>query len=602
MNKYILFGAGAFAQKAIHLIGKHNIEFIIDNDANKSGKHLHGIPIYYYGDKKKECLKYKIIIAVSSKYYEEINEELKKDGFNNFISINKIQCEVIKKKIEGRFDCIELYKKCMKWIKNNSVDTEAIICTSHKKKGYPEVSGYYIPTLIRWGYKKLAYNYSLWLLDIQKKNGAWYDTDDNAPYIFDTAQILKGLIAARRLYNSTERIDNAIIAGVEWIFSCMTYEGRLVTPDKKCWGNNEEMCSELIHLYCISPLIDAGRIFNKPEYINNAKRILSYYKTNYYDKIVNFSLLSHFYAYVVEAMLDLEEIDIARKAMKNIEAYQMESGAIPAYNDVDWVCSTGMLQLALIWFRLGELERGNKAFEYACKLQNESGGWYGSYISEENPNEENNYFPEEEISWANKYFLDALYYKNKAEFEKSHDSFLENIDKCDERYFTIKNIISEYHNVRILDLGCGKGRYIKNLLEDLPENNYYGVDISEKVMKGLRDKPVHCKIGLLTDVPYGDNEFTIVYTCEALEHAIDINSAIREMARITKSGGKIVIIDKNAECYGMMEIGAWEQWFDIELLKAQMYIYCDKVEVKKGLKYNGYANSNLFTAWIGTVR
>ena len=33
------------------------------------------------------------------------------------------------------------------------------------------------------------------------------------------------------------------------------------------------------------------------------------------------------------------------------------------------------------------IERGNAAFRYACKLQNSSGGWYGSYLSIENMEE-----------------------------------------------------------------------------------------------------------------------------------------------------------------------------------------------------------------------
>ena len=71
---------------------------------------------------------------------------------------------------------------------------------------------------------------------------------------------------------------------------------------------------------------------------------------------------------------------------------------------------------------------------------------------------------------------------------------------------------------------------------------------------------------------------------------------------VTKSGGKLVIIDKNDDCYGELEIGALEQWFNIDDLKHLMDLYCDNVEVKKGLKCKGVYNSNLFTAWIGTVR
>lgn len=124
----------------------------------------------------------------------------------------------------------------------------------------------------------------------------------------------------------------------------MTAEGQLVTPDKECWGNDESMCSELIHLYCLSPLIEAGKLYHKEEYSEKAQLILNYYKENYLDKILNFSLLSHFYSYVIEALVDLGEEDLARSAMKQMETYQKKSGAISAYYNVDWTCSTGMFR------------------------------------------------------------------------------------------------------------------------------------------------------------------------------------------------------------------------------------------------------------------
>lgn len=52
MNKYILFGAGVYARKAIELIGKDNIKFIVDNNPEKAGSLLDGIKIYYYKEKK----------------------------------------------------------------------------------------------------------------------------------------------------------------------------------------------------------------------------------------------------------------------------------------------------------------------------------------------------------------------------------------------------------------------------------------------------------------------------------------------------------------------------------------------------------------------
>lgn len=41
----------------------------------------------------------------------------------------------------------------------------------------------------------MAVTYAGWLCSIQHEEGAWYDTDDKEPYVFDTAQILKGLVA-----------------------------------------------------------------------------------------------------------------------------------------------------------------------------------------------------------------------------------------------------------------------------------------------------------------------------------------------------------------------------------------------------------------------
>ena len=199
----------------------------------------------------------------------------------------------------------------------------------------------------------------------------------------------------------------------------------------------------------------------------------------------------------------------------------------------------------------------------------------------------------------NKYFLDALYYKNQAEFEEVSECFLENISKEDERYITIRNVIANYSNAKILDVGCGKGRYLKNLLEDEPNNEYYGIDISKSVMKDLDSSPLICKTGVMTNIPFSDDMFTVVYTCEELEHSIDIRNAIREMARVTKKNGYIVVIDKNDGCYGTWEIGDWEQWPNEDELREIMMDYCSLVTVKHGLKYEGMSNPDLFTAWTG---
>lgn len=309
-------------------------------------------------------------------------------------------------------------EKAKKWIANNTIDGNGITVTSKRKLIYPEVTGYYIPSLLKWDMKDTAIAYAKYLCGIQKEDGSWYDSKDKAPYIFDSAQILKGLVAIRDIYPEA---DEHILKGCDWILSNMHEDGRLVTPDEDSWGGDESFCSELIHVYCLEPIRDAGRIFGKQEYIDAAEKILGYYIKEKKDKIDNFDLLSHFHAYVMEGLYDLGQTDVCREAMERLEKFRTPKGAIPGLNDVPWVCSTGIFQLAIVWYKLGEKQKGDELFYYACRLQNESGGWYGSYPEDKFRNifyrgrKKPYYFPDEEISWAVKYFLDAYYYKKQLE-------------------------------------------------------------------------------------------------------------------------------------------------------------------------------------------
>ena len=499
---------------------------------------------------------------------------------------------------------IKIFNRSLGWIKASTISGNGITVTSKQNVIYPEVTGYYIPTLLEWGERDLAVSYAKYLCSIQKKDGSWYDAYDKAPYIFDSAQILKGLISIK---NILPEVESHIVQGCDWLIGNMDENGRLVTPSKDAWGNDDNFCSELIHLYCLTPLVDAAVIFNRADYKKAADKICDFYKRNYIDKILNFSLLSHFYAYVMEGLLDLGESETVKQAMNNLKKYQNPKGGVPGLKDVNWICSTGLFQLALVWYKLGELEKGNHIFDYACKFQNESGGWFGSYPASwtdklRKGKQKAYYFPDEEISWANKYFLDALAYKTKLEFESQADIFQEKIDINDGRYQLIENRLTNIMKnrsegtVAVCDIGCGKGRYIQNLVMKYPNNKYYACDLSHKVMDGLKS-PIEKKQGRLTCIPYHNAMFDFVYVCEALEHAINLEGSLKEIFRVLKPDGIAVIIDKPVEQLGKLKIEDWEQWIDDEQLSSIVQQLGGGLEIIKSVAYEGKMDG-LFRAWI----
>lgn len=494
---------------------------------------------------------------------------------------------------------ITSFNRAMDWIRKNTIENKGIAVTNRNHKIYPEVTGYLIPSLIQWGERELAESYAQYLCSIQKEDGSWYDSDGHAPYVFDSAQILKGLLAARSMLSCA---DTPIIKGCDWILSNMKPDGRLTTPDREAWGN-EDYCSELVHIYCLTPLREAGKLYGRPDYLEAADRILAYYKREKLEQIRNFSLLSHFYAYVMEGLCDLGETELCKEAMMRLEKYRNRRQGIPGLHDVPWVCSTGMFQLAAVWYKLGELDKGNSLFHYALSLQNPSGGWFGSYPAPSifakfyRGRKQPYYFPKDEISWANKYFLDALALKEGLEFERMAPMFMENIDISDGRYLAVRNELESCgEGVMVCDAGCGKGRYLKHLAQELPQNTYYAMDLSGQVMGGI-DCVSDKRTGMLTQIPYESNKFDLVYSCEALEHAINLEGAFKELYRIVKPGGKLIIIDKPLECMGSLAVYEWEQWISDEDIHRLSTECGGTLEIIKSVPYEG-RDDGLFRAWI----
>lgn len=291
-------------------------------------------------------------------------------------------------------------QRAIRWIKNHRIPASGIAVHSKSRIPSQEVTGYLIPTLYAWGERTLAKELAAWEAMIQHPTGAFL-APDGIPYTFDTAQVMRGFLS---LLDEIPQLESNLRRACEFVATHISKNGEVKTPSYAMWRTpGGGVFSEYTNLYVIPPLLEAGNRLQEPSYVNAALRALSYYMSR--DDLVEFkpslSTFSHIFGYMLEALIDLGEIDLARKGLSQAAAIQRDDGAIPAFPGAEWVCSTGMAQLSLAWYKVGDVEYADRALSYLESIQNRSGGWFGSY----GPGAA--YFPDAEISWAPKFFLDC---------------------------------------------------------------------------------------------------------------------------------------------------------------------------------------------------
>ncbi|MFL5732691.1 MAG: class I SAM-dependent methyltransferase [Chloroflexia bacterium] len=94
---------------------------------------------------------------------------------------------------------------------------------------------------------------------------------------------------------------------------------------------------------------------------------------------------------------------------------------------------------------------------------------------------------------------------------------------------------------KLLEVGCGAGRYTRAFLRYRPDLEVYGCDISHialgEAQAADRTGKIHYKLGDALDLPYEDASFDIVVLFDVLEHVTDVDRAASEVARVLRPGG-----------------------------------------------------------------
>ena len=242
--------------------------------------------------------------------------------------------------------------------------------------GYPETTGYIVETFIdaatilrRPELTRRANRMIDWLLGLQHADGAFpghYGEPGSKPVIFNTGQIMHGLLAGLLRLNRPECLTAAVRAGF-WLVEQQDEDG--------CWRRSQH--NDIPHTYDTRAswaLLRTGLVAQEKTLADAARHQLDWaltqqaddgwFATNAFEKEA--PPFTHTIAYAIRGFLessvlvnDDRYLAAARRAAEALTRLQRRDGWLAGCYGRNWVprasycCLTGLAQMAVNWTRLG---------------------------------------------------------------------------------------------------------------------------------------------------------------------------------------------------------------------------------------------------------
>jgi len=108
---------------------------------------------------------------------------------------------------------------------------------------------------------------------------------------------------------------------------------------------------------------------------------------------------------------------------------------------------------------------------------------------------------------------------------------------------TLRKLLPDFKDKRVLDLGCGYGWHCIYAMEH-GASSVVGVDISHKMLEVAKEKThfpqIEYKCCAMEDVEFPEESFDVILSSLAFHYVADYEILVKKIYRILKSGGKLV--------------------------------------------------------------
>ena len=146
----------------------------------------------------------------------------------------------------------------------------------------------------------------------------------------------------------------------------------------------------------------------------------------------------------------------------------------------------------------------------------------------------------------------------------------------------------------LLDGGGGTGR-VSSHLNGLAGNIVVS-DLSHRMLKKTREKQVRPVQAHVERLPFADEMFDRVLVVDALHHFCDQQEAIKDLLRVLKPGGRLVIEEPDLNHFGVKLLALAEKML---LMRSHFY---PPQKIQEMISACGYSakieNDDRYTAWV----
>ena len=137
-------------------------------------------------------------------------------------------------------------------------------------------------------------------------------------------------------------------------------------------------------------------------------------------------------------------------------------------------------------------------------------------------------------------------------------------------YFDKNNIPDNY---KILDIGCGGGKFIKYLSQNNKTYQLYGLDHSKEMIEltrkinseAIKQNRLKLIVGSVTKIELEDNSLDFISAFETVQFWPDIDKAFSEVYRILDKNGIFLIINRYPK--------EGTKWWNLATLKSDKDFY-----------------------------